>query len=162
MNPSNLSPRSYGILAAVLVALAAVGGFIWITYGRSGQRPATPEQRVTEKESKGVKFKRPQEAQDRGIAAQAVKSMPWRPKLHLDGRVVPNPAASLELRAPFAGIIRIASAESKLRLGAAIDPEDTLALFEARFTGVERLDFQTKLVDAEARHKYAEDIVKIR
>jgi cobalt-zinc-cadmium efflux system membrane fusion protein len=111
---------------------------------------------------KVVTFKKPEDAALRGIKAQAVKSAQWRPKLHIDGRVVPNPHASLEIRAPFAGILRTEPAESKLRLGATVEPHDTLALFDARFTPTESLDLKTKLVEADARHKSAEEVVKIR
>jgi multidrug efflux pump subunit AcrA (membrane-fusion protein) len=161
MNVSNASLRTYGILAVALVALTALGAFV---YSRLGDRqpPAKQDERTTQREVKGVKFKRPEHARLRGIEAEGVKSAQWRPKLHIDGRVVPNPHATLEIRAPFAGILRIDAAESKLRLGAAVAPHDTLALFDARFTPTESLDLKTKLVEADARHKSAEEVVKIR
>ncbi len=161
MSVSNPSLRTYGLVGVVLIALTALGGFV---YSRLGDRQpaAKQDERRTQKEAKGVRFKRPEHARLRGIEAQDVKSAQWRPKLHVDGRVVPNPHASLEIRAPFAGILRLDAAESKLRLGTAVEPHDTLALFDARFTPTESLDLKTKLVEAEARHKSAEEVVKIR
>lgn len=154
--------RKYGLLAVVLIASAAVGGVVYFQMGERKLPEAKPDERPTQREPKGVKFKRPADAQLRGIEAQGVKSAAWRPKLRIDGRVVPNPQATLEVRAPFAGVVRIEAAESKLRLGASVDPDDPLAMFDARFTPTEGLDLKTKLVDAEARHRNAEEVVKIR
>ena len=162
MNVSKPSLRTYGLVAVTLIVLTAVGGFVYLRFGESGQPAAKQDERTTVKEAKGVRFKRPDDAKIRGIEAQGVKTADWRPKLHVDGRVVPNPHATLEVRAPFAGIIRVDSAESKLRLGATVDPHDTLAMFDARFTPTEGLDLKTKLVEAEARQKSAEEVVKIR
>ena len=162
MNVSTSSVRTYAISATVLLALVAIGAFIYLRFGTATQPAAKQEDRPTEKEFKGVKFKRPEDAKLRGIEAQAVKSVSWRQKVHVDGRVVPNPHATFEVRAPFAGIIRVEAAESKLRLGASVDPRETLAMIDARFTPTEGLDLQTKLVEAEARQKNAEEVVKIR
>src|SRR5437867_2954656 len=137
MNASNSSLRTYGLLAVVLIALAAMGGFVYLRFGQSGPPVAKLDERTTVKEAKGVRFKRPEDAKLRGIEAQGVTAAQWRPKLHIDGRVVPNPHATLEIRAPFAGIIRVEAAESKLRLGASVDPLETLAMFDARFTPAE-------------------------
>jgi hypothetical protein len=162
MNASISSLRTHGILAVVLIVLAAIGGFVYFRFGGSGQPAAKQDERTTVKEPKGVRLKRPQDAEYRGIEAQGVTDAQWRPKLHIDGRVVPNPHATLEIRAPFAGVLRVEAAESKLRLGASVEPHDTLAMFDARFTPTEGLDLKTKLVEAEARHKSAEEVVKIR
>ena len=162
MSVPNSSLREYGIFAVGLIALAAVGALAYLWFGTSRQPVAKQDERTTTKEAKGVRFKRPEDAKLRGIEAQGVTAAQWRPKLHIDGRVVPNPQATLEIRAPFAGIIRVEAAESKLRLGESVDPHDTLAMFDARFTPTEGLDLKTKLVEAEARHKSAEEVVKIR
>lgn len=162
MSVSNSSLRAYGFFAAGFIALAAVAALAYFWFGASRQPVAKQEERTTIKEAKGVRFKRPEDAKLRGIEAVSVSTASWHPKLHVDGRVVPNPHASVELRAPFAGIIRVEATESKLRLGESVDPLGTLAMFDARFTPAEGLDLKTKLVDAEARHKSAEEVVKIR
>jgi hypothetical protein len=162
MSVSNSPMRNYLIAAVVLVALALTGLFVYLHFHPAGQPTAQQDDRPTEKEFKGVKFKRPEDAKLRGIEAQGVRSVSWRPQFHVDGRVVPNPAATLEIRAPFAGVVRIEGSGSKLRLGAAIEPRDVLAMFDARFTPTEGLDLQTKLVEADARQKSAEEVLKIR
>jgi hypothetical protein len=162
MSVSIPSLRTYALLAVVLIALVGVSGFVYFRFGSSREPSAKDGARPTLRSEKVVTFKKPEDAELRGIKAQRVKSAEWRPKMHVDGRVVPNPHASLEIRAPFAGIIRIDAAESRLRLGATVDPHDTLALFDARFTPTESLDLKTKLVEAEARYKSAEEVVKIR
>ena len=73
-----------------------------------------------------------------------------------------QPTRQPGIRAPFAGVLRVEAVESKIRLGASVEPHDTLAIFDARFTPTEALDLKTKLVEAEARHKSAENVVKIR
>jgi hypothetical protein len=156
MSASSQSLRTYGLLAVLLSGLTAVAGCA----GR--ETPTKDGARPTLRSEKVVTFKKPEDATLRGIKAQVVTNAPWRPKLHIDGRVVPNPQASLEIRAPFAGILRIEAADSKLHLGASVAAHDTLALFDARFTPTESLDLKAKLVEAEARHKSAEEVVKIR
>jgi multidrug efflux pump subunit AcrA (membrane-fusion protein) len=162
MSASSSRLKIYGIAAAALIALAAAGGFIYLKVIGNRQPEPKLDERTTVKEAKGVRFKRPNDAKLRGIEAQGVTTAEWRPKLHIDGRVVPNPHALFEVRAPFAGILRSDGVESKLRLGAAVAAHETLAMFDARFTPTEGLDLKTKLVEAEARHKSAEEVVKIR
>lgn len=162
MSVLNLSPRNYGILAAALIALGAAGVFVYLRVSDDKQSSAKQDERAAQREAKGVRFKRPQDAKLRGIEAQNVRSAQWRPTLHVDGRVIPNPEATLEIHAPFAGFIRGAPDQSKLRLGESVRPLETLALLDARFTPLEALDLRAKLEDAKARHKAAEEVVKIR
>lgn len=159
MSGAILSMRTCVGLAGAILALA-VGAAVYSRFNIA--EPTKSDDRPTQREARGVKFKRPEDAKLRGIDAVSVIAIQWRPKLCVDGRVVPNPHASLEIRAPFAGNLRIDGADSKLRLGASVDPKDTLALLDARFTPTEGLDLKTKLVEAEARHKGAEEVVKIR
>jgi multidrug efflux pump subunit AcrA (membrane-fusion protein) len=122
---------------------------------------AHDEARVTLRSGNTVKFKLGAEfARSYGIEATPAKAASWQPKIHVDGRVIPNPHASFEVRAPVAGVL-LADTSVPLRLGTAVKVGQ-LARFEGRFTAPEKLDLQGKLVDAEARLVSTETILKIR
>lgn len=158
----NLSVRAYILLGIILAAVAGLGVFVFISSRGGKQSEAKNDVKPTQREGKGVRFKRPEDAKMRGINAQPVKAVQWKPRLFVNGRVIPNPNAIVEVRAPFAGIVRVESVESKLRLGATVVPLETLAMFDARFTPSEGLDLMTKLVDAEGRLQGAEEVLKLR
>ncbi len=113
--------------------------------------------RITLRSGNVVEFKL---ANSHGIEVTTAKTSDWQPRICVDGRVVPNPHATLEMRAPFAGIVQIDTAP--FRVGAQVQAHRTMALFEARVSPLEKLDLRAKSADAEARHKGAEDVVKIR
>ena len=76
--------------------------------------------------------------------------------------LLPNPNATIEVRAPFACVVHADADVPSFRIGALVQARQTLALFEPRFSPLEKLDLKAKSVEAEARYKGAEDVLKIR
>ena len=98
-------------------------------------------------------------AASHGIEAGPAKAIDWHPKLVVDGRVLVNPHATLEVRAPFAGVM---SSDTLFRLGSAVKAHQQLALFEARFSPLEKLDLTSKALKAEEEYKGSEKVLKVR
>jgi hypothetical protein len=151
------------MLLAVVSALAlGVSAFVFLVPTKKGPE-AKADSRATYRLGKSVEFKRAQDAVFRGIVAEKARADSWQPKIFVDGRVLPNPQATLEVRAPFAGILRLEpNASPPWRLGAPVQAVDTLVKVEGRFNSTERLDLKSKLVDAEERRQKANDVLKIR
>src|SRR5207245_516417 len=78
------------------------------------------------------------------------------------GRVIVNPNAQVEVRAPFAGLVAAGAGGGVCRLGAPVQARQVLAMLEARFNLVEKLDLKAKRIEAEARYRSAEEVLKIR
>jgi multidrug efflux pump subunit AcrA (membrane-fusion protein) len=142
------------ILAVVLVA-AGVGFFIYARYLARAE-PQSKAGRITLRNGKIIVFKA---ADTYGIEAAPVQAVSWRRKMFVDGRVLANPHATLDVRAPFAGVV---SAGELFRIGARVQAHEELAQFEARFSPLEKLDLQAKAIEADERFKGAEKVLKIR
>jgi multidrug efflux pump subunit AcrA (membrane-fusion protein) len=150
-------------LGLVLLALFGVAGMALLAYQAfkptKDKEPPVKEERAAKKDPPNKIRMNKVTADAVGIEVAPANLVSWRPKLNVDGRVVVNPDATLEIRAPFAGTL---STALEFRIGARVESTQTLAKFEARFSPLEKLDLKSKTVDAEARHKGAEDILKIR
>jgi multidrug efflux pump subunit AcrA (membrane-fusion protein) len=144
------------MLAVMLVAAGGVGLFVVARRLAHEESPAKGPGRVTLRNGKIVIFKT---ADTYGIEAAPVQAISWHLKMFIDGRVLPNPHATLDIRAPFAGVV---SAGALFRIGAPVQAHEELAQFEARFSPLEKLDLQAKSVEADERFKGAEKVLKIR
>jgi biotin carboxyl carrier protein len=155
--------RKFGLpLAGVVILAGGVGLFVFLR-GSTRDPETKGETRVTVRSEKSVNFKRGVDpAVEYGIEAVPAQEVSWHPKIFVDGRVVPNPHATLEVRAPFAGVVSAEGTASLFRIGAPVEARQTLALLEARFSPLEKLDLKAKSVEAEARFLGAEEVLKIR
>ena len=131
------------IKGLVLVAVSiAIGATSWAVYSLRGPAKDTmpKDERVAQKLGGGILKISAALADSYGIEpGSALPIDCWHPRLFVDGRVLPNPSATLEMRAPFAGVVVPAG---PLVLGTPVKPQQTLMRFEARFSQVERLDMQ--------------------
>lgn len=149
--------RTLGLtLAMVLVTAGGVGLFAYTQFSTPKYSAVTPVTRMSMPSGMGVKFTA---AKAYGIESGPIQRVSWHPKVFVDGRILVNPHATLEVRAPFAGVL---SAGELFRIGGPVKARDDLALFEARFSPLEKLDLQAKSVEADERFKGAEKILKIR
>jgi hypothetical protein len=98
-------------------------------------------------------------AEAHGIKDEPAGAVSWQRRLPVYGRVVPNPRATAEVRVPFAGTLR---GLDGLALGSRVAGGDLLGWVDVRFGPQERLDLQTKLVEAKAKQQGAEEVVKIQ
>jgi hypothetical protein len=157
-----------GISGLAPMAALAVIGLALLVYFRpwsATSEPVTPtksESRVSERQGGILKLKSPLLAESYGIKAEPAREVTWHPKLFVDGRVVDNPQALVDVRAPFAGVITVPADGATFRLGAAVQARQVLALVAARFNQVEKLDLESKRMEAEIRHHGAEEILKLR
>jgi hypothetical protein len=152
-------------LALMLIAVFTGVGATTLVYfhARPSLEKATAAKdsnRVSEKQGENtLKLKSALLVKSYGIETELARDVIWHPRIFVDGRVLANPHATLEVRAPFAGVV---SADALFRLGAPVDAHQTLALFEARFSPLEKFDLKAKSAEAEERHKGAEAVLKIR
>ena len=153
--------RSMGLFFLVVLA---TGGTTWFVYYGSPAKPKgdTPKsERLSQKMGNILKIGAAL-AESYGIEATPTKVIDWRPQIFVDGRVLPNPNATLEVRAPFAGVLQANTDMPNFRIGSLVKAQQPLANFEARFSPLEKLDLSAKSVEAEARYNGAEEILKIR
>lgn len=156
--------RKYGVALAIgLVILSAIGVYVGGQLHTDIPPAPKADARVTTRGGNVVKFKLGAElAASYGIEAMPAKAIHWYPRAIVDGRVLANPDATLEVRSPFAGVLRADSKFPTFRLGGAVEARQTLASCEARFSALENLDLRAKRVEAEVRYHSAEEVLKIR
>src|SRR5262249_52665238 len=157
MSVASTQMRTLGLtVAIVLAAVGGVGLFAYTQFSARKDSAATPATRISMPSGMGVKFTA---AKAYGIESGPVQCVSWHPKIFVDGRVLVNPHATLPVRAPFAGVL---SSGELFRIAAPVKAHDELALFEARFSPLEKLDLRAKSVEADERFKGAEKVLKIR
>ncbi len=155
--------RNLGLVSgAVLIMLALVFLAIYRPWSAGKEPTAKEPGRVSDKLGSTLKLKSPLLAESYGIKAEPAREIVWQPRLWVDGRVLANPQALIEVRAPFAGLITGTSSGSWFRLGAPVEAQQKIATLEGRFNLVEKLDLRSKRLEAEAKYRSAEEVLKIR
>ena len=101
-------------------------------------------------------------AESYGIRMTRAVRVEWRERQTVYGRVVANPQASIDIRAPFAGMVKPAAEKPWPKLGDRIDGNQPLVLLEARLTVPERIDLQTKSAEARGKYEGAKEAVRIQ
>lgn len=84
-----------------------------------------------------------------GLEVDVIKPFELRPKILSYGTVEENPSEAFTLRAPYPGYITPTSESTWPKLGAQINRGDELASLEVRLTAVERLDIQSRRLEAQ-------------
>ncbi len=98
---------------------------------------------------------------EQGIEAEPAQATAWYPRLTVYGRVVPNPQATVEVRAPFAGTLRVDPQFPWPIPGRLVQAGQLLGRVLVRVNPQERLDFKVKLGEARLRQRGAEEVVKV-
>ncbi len=93
------------------------------------------------------------------VSAQAVK---WQERVSVYGRVVPNPRATTEVRAPFAGVLRAAGETSWPGPGQWIEAKQNLGKIDVRVGPEVLIDLENKLREARIKEKGAQDVLKLQ
>jgi multidrug efflux pump subunit AcrA (membrane-fusion protein) len=101
-------------------------------------------------------------AESYGIQTEAAKEIEWVPKAAVYGRVVPNPRATTEVRAAFAGRLRSANGGKWPVLASTVKAGDLLGQLEVRVGPQDRLDLQAKLNEARLKQEGARKVVLIQ
>jgi hypothetical protein len=97
-----------------------------------------------------------------GVEDERAQGIPWTPTIVVYGRVVPNPRATFEVRAPFAGMLRELPGKPWPYLGKSIQAKQVLGILDIRLGPQERLDLGLKLKEAQAKEKGAEDVFHVQ
>jgi hypothetical protein len=97
-----------------------------------------------------------------GVKDEEAQAVSWRPRQAVYGRVVANPRATVEVRAPFAGLLRAAPRSRWPGPGDPVKAGQVLGLLDVRVGPQERLDWRLKLKEARLKEKGAEEICKVQ
>jgi hypothetical protein len=97
----------------------------------------------------------------RGVVAAPAVELAWRPPHVVYGRVVPNPRATVEVRAPFAGTLQEMPGVNWPSPGAQLKSGKELGRLVIRVTPQDRLDLLVKLGEARLRQKGSDEILTI-
>jgi cobalt-zinc-cadmium efflux system membrane fusion protein len=103
----------------------------------------------------------PELAKKEGVKDEPARQVEWQPRLTVYGRVVPNPRATIEVRAPFAGSLRAAAGKPWPELGSRVKTSEVMGCLDIRVGPQEQLDMQAKLHDARLKEKGAEDVFRV-
>jgi hypothetical protein len=131
--------------------LVGFGGLVGLPFLLSwlGSSAGVPKEegKVSQRSGASIKLG-PKLAELYGIKAEAAKSLTWQARAIIFGRIVPNPHAAAELRAPFAGTMQ-SGVKGWPGIGVQVALGQELAVVQARFSPQERLDLQSKLAEAQ-------------
>ncbi len=146
-------------LVVPLLAGAAVGGYYFLAphEPHAEEAPARLAQRGNITVTLPATL-----AESYGIRAAPAVAAEWREPHTVYGRVVPNPQATAEVRAPLAGTVKPAPGRAWPKLGEHLAAREALGLLDARLTPQERIDLRAKSAEAEAKFHGAEKSVAIQ
>ena len=149
---------------AALGGVAVLLGLAYAWHERNGEQraeeanPAEAPKRAANKIIKlGAEL-----ADSHGLADEPAVSVEWSKRLPAYGRVAANPRFNAEIRVPFAGTLRAHSGREWPALGSKIKAGETIGWLDVRFGPQERLDLSTKLNEAKARLRGADELVRIQ
>jgi hypothetical protein len=147
------------------VALAVVAGLVAVAYVVREQRSpegaggdtATPRRVQNNVVKLGARL-----AESYGLKDEPAQAAKWQPRLTVYGRVVPNPRATVEIRAPFAGTLQTTTGREWPALGNSVKAGQPLGRLDIRVGPQERLDLGIKLNEARITERGAEEVFAIR
>ena len=151
------------------VALALVGGLFavacWIhaemqeerAREASGDKVQSPKRAKGGVVDIGVEI-----AKSYGLEEEAAQAVSWSERVQVYGRVVPNPRASVDVRSPFAGVLKAGPGAAWPVPGKWVRSGQLLGWVDIRVSPEIRLTFQEKLDAAQIQVQGSEDQVKIQ
>jgi multidrug efflux pump subunit AcrA (membrane-fusion protein) len=158
LRPSLLKwPLALLALAGLVAAAYTVNDWRRRAAEAEGEEAAAPKRAANGVIKLGAEL-----AESHGITDEPARPLLWYPRVPAYGRVVPNPRASAEVRAPFAGTLRADRHNPWPAPGRAVKAGQVLGRVDIRVGPQERLDLQTKLAEARARQRGAEDVLKLQ
>jgi hypothetical protein len=151
------------------VAVAFVGGLLALAYAfhglmrdRRGPEAGGESAQESKRAGNGVIKLGAELAESLGLREKAAQEVEWHQRIPAYGRVVPNPRAIAEIRAPFAGTLRAAPGRAWPALGIRLEAGDILGWLDIRVGPQERLDLEIKLREARVKFQGAEEVFKIQ
>ncbi len=155
-------PLKWLVTLLALAALLAAAGLVNREFSKNRGGEAGEESGEPEHVDKGVIKLSTESALSHGLKDEPVREVSWLERVTVYGRVVPNPRATVEIRAPFAGLLRAAPDKPWPALGSAVAAGQVVAWLDIRVGPLERLELQAKLAEARLKQKGAEKILKTR
>jgi multidrug efflux pump subunit AcrA (membrane-fusion protein) len=160
-----MASRSWIVLLKWPVAAMVLGGLLygayeindWVQRERAVATVDEAPKRVANSIKLGAKL-----AEARGVKDEPAQAVVWYQRVTVYGVVVPNPQATVEVRSAFAGTLRADPDHPWPVPGRLVRAGQSLGRVDIRAGPQERLDIQTKLADARARHDGAEEVLKIQ
>jgi multidrug efflux pump subunit AcrA (membrane-fusion protein) len=146
---------------AVFAALGVVLLLVFLLHNRSGEMQADVSAENPRRVQNNVVKLGAALAESYGLKDALAEPARWHQNLTVYGRVVPNPRATTEVRAPFAGTLRPGPKGSWPALGSRVKAGQVLARLDVRVGPEVRLDLVTRLNEARAKLAGAEEVVKI-
>jgi RND family efflux transporter MFP subunit len=156
-------------LLSWVVALTLVGGLLALAYAfhgimrdRRGLEAGGENAQESKHAGNNVVKLGAELAESHGLREEAAQDVEWHQRIPAYGRVVPNPRALAEVRAPFAGTLRAAPSRAWPALGSRLEAGDVLGWLDIRVGPQERLDLEIKLREARVKFQGAEEVFKIQ
>jgi hypothetical protein len=162
--------RLRGLLTPLkwLAVASALAGLLWaaalvhdrVTGRRAAEAEADagpPKRAANQVVKLGAEF-----AESQGLRDEPAQAAGWVRRVPAYGRVVPNPRATAEVRTAFAGTLRAAPGGAWPALGAQVRAGQILGWLDVRVGPQERLDLLTKLNEAKARLRGAEELARLQ
>jgi hypothetical protein len=148
------------------LGLAALGGLlagVYLVHEASlARRAAEADEPPPKRAAAGVIKLGAEFAASHGLADEPARATQWARRVPAYGRVVPNPRAASEVRSAFPGTLRAAPDRPWPGLGTRVQAGELVGRVDVRVGPTERLDLLTKLNEAKARQKGAEELVRIQ
>jgi multidrug efflux pump subunit AcrA (membrane-fusion protein) len=147
----------------LLGGLAALFGVAYLVHNLvQAERKEEEAIKAPRRTYKGVVKLEDELIERHGIKDTVAREYSWEPRITVYGRVVANPRAAIEVRAPFAGLVRTAPGQAWPALGMRVQAGQALACLDIRIGPQERLDLQVKRNEARLKEKGAEKVVRVR
>ncbi len=145
-------------IAILVVGMAGMAALSWWMPSRIAE--VKNEAKVSQRAPGTIKIA-PKLAALYGIKSESAVGLTWQPRIAVYGRIVANPFATAELRAPFAGAVHM-SPRGWPEIGSHVVAGQELAIVQARFSPQERLDVLSKAAEAKEKLKGAEEVVRVQ
>jgi hypothetical protein len=161
--------RNLSFLLQWLATLALLANLLALAYWVNEQVTARRDAEATDK---GAAKKRDDDPGDGTLPTRVAESLlleveqpkleeRWVEPVTVYGQVVPNPLATVEIRAPFAGTLRAGGGRWP-QPGQWLKAGDVLGWVDIRVAPQDRIDLQNKLNEADQKHKGALDILQLK
>lgn len=152
-----------------LLALGLVGGLFAAAYFVNAEmqaeraREAAGDKVQSPRRAKGDTVSLDAESAERyGLKEEPVAAVQWHERVPVYGQVVPNPRATSEVRAPYAGTLRADAKVSWPVPGQSVRAGQTLAWVDLRLPPQERLTIQDNLNSARLKKEGDQRVVLLQ
>jgi biotin carboxyl carrier protein len=152
-------------LMAIVVFYGLFKGASWVHDRMTRERPRQTSADISEapqRARKGQIKMSAELAKSHGIEVREAQAVVWSERVPVLGRVVPNPKATAEVRAPFAGTLRAAPDHPWPTPGGIVRVGQVLGKIDLRVGPQEKLDLVAKINNARLEQQGAEKILKIQ